>query len=112
MHMVDEDIADMFTRLGRYTALKAQDLADSGKIKSIPDDAFRGMRRFFKCYVSRKGYTEGDLGFLISLMAGLYPILSNLRAREILRNRARASKVERPAVATPLPLRRAEAAGQ
>jgi glycosyltransferase involved in cell wall biosynthesis len=112
MHMVDEDIADMFARLGRYTALKAQDLADSGKIKSIPDDAFRGVRRFFKCYVSRKGYTEGDLGFLISLMAGLYPILSNLRAREILRNRARASKVERPAVATPLPLRRAEAAGQ
>ena len=42
------------------------------------------MRRFFKCYVSRKGYREGDMGFLIAIMAGLYPLLSNLRAREIL----------------------------
>ncbi len=110
-HMVDEDIADMFARLGRYTALKAQDLADSGKIKGIADDAFRGVRRFFKCYVSRKGYKEGDLGFLISLMAGLYPIMSNLRAREILRNRAKTSAEERPALApAPVPLRRIEAA--
>lgn len=110
-HMVDEDIADMFARLGRYTALRAQDLADSGKIKSVGDDAFRGVRRFFKCYVSRKGWKEGELGFLISLMAGLYPILSNLRAREIVRNRARAGAAARPVVAPPpVPLRRAEAA--
>ncbi|MET3666883.1 glycosyltransferase family 2 protein [Caulobacter sp. 1776] len=112
-HMVDEDIADMFARLGRYTALRAQDLADGGKVKGIADDAFRGVRRFFKCYVSRKGYKEGDLGFLISLMAGLYPILSNLRAREILRNRAREGEADRPVVApAPLPLRRAEAVAQ
>lgn len=112
-HMVDEDIADMFARLGRYTALKAQDLADAGKIKGIADDAFRGVRRFFKCYVSRKGYKEGDLGFLISLMAGLYPILSNLRAREILRNRARDAAAERPAATpAPVPLRRIEIAAQ
>ncbi len=109
-HMVDEDIGDMFARLSRYTALRAQDLADSGKIKSIPDDAFRGVRRFFKCYVSRKGYREGDLGFLISLMAGLYPILSNLRAREILRTRARDTATMPPS--TLLPLRRPEAVSQ
>jgi glycosyltransferase involved in cell wall biosynthesis len=110
-HMVDEDIADMFARLGRYTALRAQDLADSGKIKGVADDAFRGVRRFFKCYVSRKGWKEGELGFLISLMAALYPILSNLRAREIVRSRARTSEAERPAVApAPVPLRRVEVA--
>ena len=110
-HMVDEDIADMFARLSRYTALRGQDLADSGKVRSLADDSFRGVRRFFKCYVSRKGYKEGDLGFLISLMAGLYPILSNLRAREILRNRARDGLAASP-VPTPLPLRRAEVAAQ
>ncbi|MGH1559494.1 hypothetical protein ACRAWD_21185 [Caulobacter segnis] len=54
-HMVDEDIADMFARLGRYTALRAQDLADSGKIKGVADDAFRGVRRFFKCYGLAQG---------------------------------------------------------
>ncbi|GGL16189.1 MULTISPECIES: glycosyltransferase family 2 protein [Caulobacter] len=83
LHKVDDDIADMVQRLNRYTALRGQDLADSGKIKSLWDDLFRGMRRFYKCYVSRKGYKEGDMGFLIALMAGLYPVLSNLKAREI-----------------------------
>ena len=48
---------------------------------------------------------------LISLMAGLYPILSNLRAREILRNRARQGQVDLPTPAT-LPMRRAEVAAQ
>jgi hypothetical protein len=37
--------------------------------------------RFGKCYLSRKGYREGAYGFLIALMAGLYPILSHLKAR-------------------------------
>jgi glycosyltransferase involved in cell wall biosynthesis len=83
LHKVDDDIADMVQRLNRYTALRGQDLADSGKIKSLWDDLFRGVRRFYKCYVSRKGYTEGDMGFLIAVMAGLYPLLSNLKAREI-----------------------------
>jgi len=83
LHKVDDDIADMVQRLNRYTALRGQDLADSGKIKGLWDDLFRGVRRFCKCYVSRKGYKEGDLGFLIAVMAGLYPLLSNLKAREI-----------------------------
>ena len=82
-HKVDDDIADMVQRLNRYTALRGLDLADSGKIKGLWDDLFRGVRRFYKCYVSRKGYKEGDMGFLIAIMAGLYPLLSNLKAREI-----------------------------
>ena len=83
LHKVDDDIADMVQRLNRYTALRGQDLADSGKIKGLWDDLFRGVRRFYKCYVARKGYKEGDMGFLIAVMAGLYPLLSNLKAREI-----------------------------
>ncbi len=83
LHKVDDDIADMVQRLNRYTALRGQDLAESGKIKSLWDDLFRGVRRFYKCYVSRKGYKEGDMGFLIAIMAALYPLLSNLKAREI-----------------------------
>jgi glycosyltransferase involved in cell wall biosynthesis len=83
LHKVDDNIEDMYQRLIRYTTLRGQDLAESGKIKGLWDDGFRGIRRFFKCYLSRKGYREGDLGFLIAVMAGLYPLLSNFRAREI-----------------------------
>jgi glycosyltransferase involved in cell wall biosynthesis len=98
LHKVDDDIADMVQRLNRYTALRGQDLADSGKIKSLWDDLFRGLRRFYKCYVSRKGYKEGDLGFLIAIMAGLYPLLSNLKAREILTLQSHAIPASRPVI--------------
>ncbi|KAF0113237.1 MAG: glycosyltransferase, partial [Rhodospirillaceae bacterium] len=40
----------------------------------------RLFSRFFKCYVLRKGYREGGYGFLIALFAGLYPLLSYLKA--------------------------------
>ncbi|MEC8164081.1 MAG: glycosyltransferase family 2 protein, partial [Pseudomonadota bacterium] len=40
----------------------------------------RIFSRFYKCYVGRKGYREGKYGFLIALFAGLYPILSYLKA--------------------------------
>jgi len=37
--------------------------------------------RFCKCFIGRKGYREGQWGFLIALCAALYPILSYLKAR-------------------------------
>jgi len=87
VHKVDDDLPDMIQRLNRYTDLRAQDLADKGKVKGLADDAFRGVRRFFKCYVSRQGYKEGDYGFAIAVMAALYPLLSNLKARELMASR-------------------------
>lgn len=84
IHHVDDDVSDMLRRLDRYTDLRAQDLIDKGQICSLPSAAFRGVRRFWKCYVRRKGYREGLWGVLIALMAGLFAFLSVLRARLIL----------------------------
>jgi glycosyltransferase involved in cell wall biosynthesis len=80
-HYVDRDISDMLRRLDRYTSLRAQDLRASGDIGSFAGNVRRIFSRFFKCYVSRKGYKEGGYGFLIALCASLYPILSYLKAR-------------------------------
>ena len=97
-HMVCHDIGDMLARLDRYTHLRSQDLADAGQPGEVWDNLFRGVRRFWKSYISRKGRLEGQLGFLIALMAGLYPPLSCLRAHEILRARAaHPAKLDSPA---------------
>ena len=80
-HYVDDDISDMLRRLDRYTAARAADMRDSGEIGTLRANVRRIFSRFYKCYVRRKGYREGAYGFLIALMAGLYPILSHLRAR-------------------------------
>jgi glycosyltransferase involved in cell wall biosynthesis len=80
-HDVDRNISDMLQRLDRYTTARAQDLRDSGNIGTLPHNLRRIFSRFWKCYVGRRGYREGAWGFVIALCAGLYPILSHLKAR-------------------------------
>jgi glycosyltransferase involved in cell wall biosynthesis len=81
VHYVDRDISDMIGRLDRYTTQRARDLRDSGDIGGLVNNLRRFFSRFIKCYVFRKGYREGGYGFLIALFAGLYPLLSHLKAR-------------------------------
>jgi glycosyltransferase involved in cell wall biosynthesis len=80
-HYVDRNISDMLHRLDRYTSARARDLRDSGDIGSLSHNLRRIVSRFWKCYVARRGYREGEWGFLIALCAALYPILSYLKAR-------------------------------
>jgi glycosyltransferase involved in cell wall biosynthesis len=80
-HLVDTSISDMLMRLDRYTTARAQDLRETGQIGTLPANLRRIFSRFWKCYVARRGYREGAWGVLIALMAGLYPILSHLKAR-------------------------------
>jgi glycosyltransferase involved in cell wall biosynthesis len=81
VHYVDRDISEMLRRLDRYTGAHAEDLRESGDIGSFGRNLRRIVSRFCKCYIGRKGYREGQWGFLIALCAALYPILSYLKAR-------------------------------
>lgn len=81
-HYVDRNISDMIRRLDRYTSARAADLrAGAEPDVGLGRNIRRIFSRFYKCYVGRKGYREGKWGFLIALMAGLYPILSYLKAQ-------------------------------
>lgn len=79
-HYVDRNIADMLKRLDSYSTAKARDLREQPDGVGYARNIRRMFSRFYKCYVTRKGYREGKYGFLIALMAGLYPILSYLKA--------------------------------
>lgn len=81
MHFVDHDISGLIRKLDSYSTAHAADLRDSGDIGSFAHNVRRIFSRFYKCYVARKGYREGPYGFLIALLAGLYPVLSYLKAR-------------------------------
>lgn len=81
IHYVDRDVSDMIQRLDRYSTARAGDLRASGNIGSFATNVRRIFSRFLKCYIGRKGYKEGQLGFLIALFAGLFPILSWFKAR-------------------------------
>ncbi|MGZ3402265.1 MAG: glycosyltransferase family 2 protein [Phenylobacterium sp.] len=90
----DVDMGHLVGRLNRQTALRALDLADAQAGGKLLSDVGRGLRQFWTCYVWRQGLREGELGLVISLMAGLDAVLSGVRAREILRARAIAEAVE------------------
>jgi glycosyltransferase involved in cell wall biosynthesis len=78
-HQFADGVSDILRRLDRYTDLRSQDLRETGGKTGVADNAFRGLRRFWKCYVKRSGWRDGGWGLLISVMAGLYPFLSALR---------------------------------
>ena len=81
-HDVDKNISSMIRRLDNYPTARARDLRDAGETwGSTCSNVRRLFSRFFKCYVARKGYREGGYGFLIALFAGMYPLMSHLKAR-------------------------------
>lgn len=79
-HYVDRDVTDMIDRLNRYSSARAADLRAAGDPGTLRSNVRRVFSRFFKCYVQRKGYREGGYGLVIALCAGLYPLLSHLKA--------------------------------
>jgi glycosyltransferase involved in cell wall biosynthesis len=81
IHHVDRNVSDMIRRLDRYSDARARDLRASGINETLKHNVLRVFGRFYKCYVRRRGYREGLWGVLIALMAGLYPLLSYLKAR-------------------------------
>lgn len=87
-HYVYADIAAIVAKLNRYSDLRAQDLADAGDAGSRTANVRRVFSRFWKAYVGRKGHREGAVGFALALMAGLFPLLSHLKAQEILAHRS------------------------
>jgi glycosyltransferase involved in cell wall biosynthesis len=80
-HYGFDNIADLIGRLNRYSDRRAADLRDEGDVGSALNNYRRLISRFWKCFVARKGYKEGGIGFVIAVCGALYPILSHLKAK-------------------------------
>jgi glycosyltransferase involved in cell wall biosynthesis len=79
-HRIYADFSEMLRRLDRYTTFRAKDLVDKNEVMS-PANAFRKfLSRFYKVYFRLSAYKEGGYGFMIALCAGLYPLISNIKA--------------------------------
>lgn len=83
IHLVDDNIADLLNRFNRYSNWRAADMTRNGKTKlSCIKNLLDFKLRFIKSFLIKKGYREGLLGFLIAVLAGLYPVVSALKAEE------------------------------
>lgn len=84
-HLVDDDVADLIARFNRYTSWRAKDIVNHRK--KFPNFfllTISCMMRFDKSFFFKKGYKEGRLGFLIALLCALYPMISFIKAKELL----------------------------
>ncbi len=84
IHHVDDNISDMLARLDRYTTLRAKDIRAgliNVKRETLAKNVQRFFTRFYKAYFSRHGNKEGGWGIIIALMAGLFPLISYLKAK-------------------------------
>ena len=79
-HYFVKDISELLKKFDTWTYLKSLDLIENNKKDSLGHNIRRIFSRFLKNYFKRKGYKEGRLGFLIALLAGLFPIVSYLRS--------------------------------
>ncbi len=82
-HNFAADISTLMRRFDRNTTLRAEDMAATGEIGRTRNMARKAISRFWKCYVARGGIREGGIGFLISLLSAIYPLVSHLKATEI-----------------------------
>jgi len=81
-HYVDRNLSGLIRKLDSYSTARARDLREAGETwGSTASNVRRFFSRFIKCYFFRKGYREGGYGLAIAMLAGLYPLLSHLKAK-------------------------------
>ena len=80
-HFYCESVFDLINKLDSYSSSRASDLNEQKKKENLITNIKRIFSRFWKAYILRKGYREKQLGFMIAIIASLFPLISYLKYR-------------------------------
>ena len=80
LHYMSDNISDLITRFNRNTSLNSKDLKNSKTNYEKLFSVRKIFSRFFKSYISRRGYKSGKIGLLVSILCGIYPLVSSIKA--------------------------------
>ena len=76
LHFMSQNLSELLDRFNRNTSLHAIDL----RVQNKSLNNFLSLRKFFsrflKCYLGRRGFKSGSVGFLIAVLSALYPFIS------------------------------------
>ena len=84
-HFMSKNTSDLLIRFNRNTDLRALDIVQRKGFKKKDLSIRKIFSRFFKCYFLRKGFKEGIIGFLISILCGLYNLISAIKSKHIIK---------------------------
>lgn len=80
-HYLDKDLSDTIRRFDSYVRMRAQQMINDGTQETFFQNFTRIFSRFYKCYIRRKGYKEGAIGFFIAMLAGIYPMAAYIKVK-------------------------------
>ncbi len=78
------DVGGLVERLNRLTALSAEDVADADRRPSLGASMLTGVATFVRGYLGRGGWREGRMGLLTALLSALFPVLTQMRASDLM----------------------------
>jgi hypothetical protein len=66
-------------------------MADAGAPPKLASGLLTGAATFLSGYLARGGWREGRLGLLVAMLSGIFPVLSQMRAGDVLAARSAAT---------------------
>lgn len=83
IHYSYKDFEDFLNKMNRQTTWEAVKLAKSKKGMGPVRATRRTIDRFFRMFLRKKAYKDGFTGFVLSIFASFYQIISYAKYREI-----------------------------
>ena len=81
-HNLSKDISELLSKFNRNTTLYADDLRKEGKSLHKLISVRKIFSRFFKSFITRRGFEFGGLGVLIGILCAIYPYVSAIKCKE------------------------------
>lgn len=83
IHFTYRDLRDCVDKMNRQTTLEAQKWVADGRRITLGKALWRTLDRFFRAYVSKRGYRDGFLGYVMAVMGGMYQFVSYAKYWEL-----------------------------
>ena len=78
--------------MNRYSTLSANELFKKGKQSNCFDLLFRPPLTFFKMFFLKKGFLDGNFGFLLAVLYSFYTFNKYTKLRELCDNASKRDK--------------------
>lgn len=81
LHHTYSDWTNYFHKLSSYTDMMAERMHEEGKTAGLADLTVRPIFAFFRAYVLQKGFLDGELGLVFSMLHSYYTFMKYLKLR-------------------------------
>lgn len=83
IHYTYRNLEDFLIKLNRQTTLEALKWHNQKKPMRLSRFIWRTVDRFIRIYLTKKGYKDGFIGFVVAFNAALYQFISYLKYQEL-----------------------------